>query len=46
LIERSGVADAQDADVETLHSRLSQACEEAQATIYLSELVAAWGRLD
>jgi ubiquinone/menaquinone biosynthesis C-methylase UbiE len=43
LIERSGVADAREVDVETLESRLSQACADVQATVYLSELVAAWG---
>ncbi|MFE9599525.1 class I SAM-dependent methyltransferase [Streptomyces hokutonensis] len=46
LIERGGVADARTVDVETLHSRLSHACEQAQAIVCLSELVAAWGRLD
>lgn len=46
LIERSGVADAREVDVETLRSRLSRACAEVRATVYLSELVAAWGRLD
>ena len=45
LIERSGIADARDVDIETLHGRLSSACAEEQATVYLSELVAAWGQL-
>ncbi|WP_033278423.1 class I SAM-dependent methyltransferase [Streptomyces sp. NRRL F-525] len=44
LIERSGAADGEDVDVETLRGRLSDACAEAGATLYLSELVAAWGR--
>nr|WSY58040.1 class I SAM-dependent methyltransferase [Streptomyces sp. NBC_00886] len=46
LIERSGVAGAREVDVETLRGRLSHACAQAQATVYLSEMVAAWGRLD
>ena len=46
LIERSGAADGEDVDVEILRGRLSDACAEARATLYLSELVAAWGGLN
>ncbi|MGW3291002.1 class I SAM-dependent methyltransferase [Streptomyces sp. NPDC001002] len=45
LIERSGTADAREVDIDTLHGRLSDACAAAEATVYLSELVAAWGQL-
>lgn len=44
LIERSGAADGEDVDVEILRGRLSDACAEVRATLYLAELVAAWGR--
>ncbi|MFK4106111.1 class I SAM-dependent methyltransferase [Streptomyces sp. NPDC019531] len=45
MIERSGVADPREVELDTLHTRLTKACAESQATLYLPDLVAAWAVL-
>ena len=44
VLLRDGLADAQEVDIDTMHARLTKACAEAQATIYLPELVSASAR--
>lgn len=45
VMERGGIATAQEVDIDTLRTRLVSACREVQATVYVPELVAAWAEV-
>jgi len=45
VMERGGITTAWEADLDTLRARMSRACAEVQATVYVPELVAAWAEL-
>ncbi|MFJ5259880.1 class I SAM-dependent methyltransferase [Streptomyces sp. NPDC088387] len=44
LVERSGIATAGEVGLDTFQERLRGQCAEAQAIVYLPELVGAWAR--
>ena len=46
VMERGGITTAREADLDTLRARMSRACAEVRATVYVPELVAAWAVLD
>lgn len=45
LMERGGIATAEEIDVDTLRARMARACKEVQATVYVPEIVAAWAEV-
>ncbi|WP_234476461.1 hypothetical protein [Streptomyces sp. MBT65] len=45
VMERAGITTAEEADLDTLRARMSRACAEVHATVYVPELVAAWAEL-
>nr|WSY49000.1 class I SAM-dependent methyltransferase [Streptomyces sp. NBC_00886] len=45
VMERGGIATAEEVDVDTLRDRMVRACTEVQATVYVPELVAAWAEV-
>jgi hypothetical protein len=45
VMERGGIATAEEVDIDTLRTRMVRACTEVQATVYVPELVAAWAEV-
>lgn len=45
VMERAGIATAEEVDIDTLRTRMARACTEARATVYVPELVAAWAEV-
>ena len=45
VMERGGIATAEEVDIDTLRARMVRACTEVQATVYVPELVAAWAEV-
>ncbi|MFJ6084680.1 class I SAM-dependent methyltransferase [Streptomyces sp. NPDC092369] len=42
VMERGGIATAEEVNIDTLRERMARACQEVRATVYVPELVAAW----
>jgi SAM-dependent methyltransferase len=45
VMERGGIATAEEVDIDTLRTRMARACREVEATVYVPELVAAWAEV-